>query len=214
MKSLQILSLIIAFSWASLASGADYYCIVFSHDSVPVPKAALSHSFATFIEVEGRSIKQTATINWGPKDEYRLFDGKVEGMNRSMISGIETPLNDKTNPKKVTAFGPYKITPETFQAAQAQITRLESGRYMYQVIDRVTPLDAANAAGIGPGVNCIHAITDSIGNVATGKAYGVTASTAIVSYFRSKGAIVDASEFYLWIRSDLGLDKYTIEWSQ
>jgi hypothetical protein len=184
---------------------ADFYCIVFSHDSNP-RRAAESHNFATFIKVEERAIVEQISINWGPIGEYRFGDGKVKGVNRTLKEALE---NAKSGGKVIKSFGPYKITPTAWDLAVKQKAYLDSGKVAYQVTDRVTALDLVDTPGI-PAINCIHAITDIGGNLVTGGKFGEVAAAEIVDFYKRRGLIVDKSEFYSWINKELEVDSYIL----
>lgn len=192
--------------FTSSAQAADYYFVLFCHDSEP-RKAAESHTYAVFTQVEGREITNKCVINWGPIQEYRLGDGKVPGQNRDYL---ETLKESRAEGKIVKMWGPYQISPETFQTAVRQRNYLDSGRVLYHVADRVTALDLSENVGRSnqPAVNCIHAVSDIGGNLVTGGRYGLRAGEEIIAFFKQKGILLGESEFYAWIPNDLGVTTY------
>lgn len=145
-----------------------YYVSIWAYESEP-SLARNSHTFATFVRTDGGQMEHH-TISWLPVDQFRIISSGQEGMNLDLASTLQRARNYNC---KVYEFGPYEITEELYNKAMAQISLLESGQVKYY------------ALGNGKYVcNCIHAVSNVIGPLATGATWGRAANRQIVVHYR------------------------------
>jgi len=106
-------------------------------------------------------------------------------------------------------WGPYEVWHGGYRRFMTQRAFLESGQIGYQCIDSV-----GEAARLGNGCNCIHAITDMdplFGRLEypLGK-FGQAASERIVKQIMERPVVIDPPRTHDWLIPALGLDRYTI----
>jgi len=196
-------------AWA----GDYYYVIIFGSESTPkLPR--YTHTWATFIHAcddDGdvyQSPLRVDTISWYPADlELRALRLRAEpGRNVDLEMTLHVVFATR---QRVSEWGPYEISPEFYEEAMRQKTRLESSQVKYKVID---PNFGPAAKSVS---NCIHAITDLDPN--RGRLYyselrrfGEEASHfAAYRLLRSEG-VVNRGQDLRWIEERLGLDQYPI----
>jgi hypothetical protein len=184
---------------APASTAAEHYCILFSNNGRK-SKPAESHTFATFVEVADNKLTKQYTISWGPVGEWKLFDGKVPGNNRSLKSSIEEPLRKHW---QVCMWGPYQIESNVFRKAEERYRELQKGELSYKAID-----SRARKNDRSPGVNCIHAVSDIGCFVKTDGKYGADATGAIAKEWKEKKVCGIYTKDNDKILKPLELDKY------
>lgn len=179
-------------------AGSEHFVIVFaSQDGLQtVWSAALSHTFATWIEVKDKQIANHFTISWCAPIRVKLFAPAENGKNRPLDETIRRCLGRGL---RVSMWGPYKVTAAFYANARRQFELLEaaqvSGEIKYKPLDGTSRFRDCKRA-----VNCMHAVSDTSGvTLKTGTLCGERASAAVVSHFKCLGLIVDRSEAYDWI---------------
>ncbi len=165
-------ALFLAVALALPAPASRYTVTVYAY-AVPGRGPAWTHTFATFTR-GGESL----CISWMPnapkaKGNVRLTSRPECGCNWSLAQTLEHAREIRA---KVHAFGPYPCRPELFEAAQRRVRELESGQIAYKAIDVLTR---------PKGVNCIHAVSDTISPpLDTGVLVSDAAAREIVRHFR------------------------------
>jgi hypothetical protein len=153
--------------------GGRYFVVLFGYEG-PGNKAVDSHTFAAFLDgdqLERGYRGAPPTISWLPEDGIVRPFGVHRGRNFTLE---ETLALADDRGYRVTPFGPFEIPRHVYQAAMAQIHFLESGRELYKMV--------AGAAA-RRGLNCIHAVSNVVGPLRTGVAWGVPATEAVTQHF-------------------------------
>ena len=109
----------------------------------------------------------------------------------------------------MSLWGPYEIPPGLYRKLLLQKQFIESGAIGYQCIDTI-----GEAAWLGEGSNCIHAISDA-DSMFTRQAYplsffGDSASLNILRQLVMRKAIPDVETTHDWLIPRIGLDRYPI----
>lgn len=180
-----------------------YYVIVFSHQKnvgnrLPPPHS--SHTWATFVKVNGDSIEEEKTISWGPEDNIIAVGREaVVGKNSNLKESLEFA---RSNGYVISHWGPYEISAEFYARGVERQRELESGKYLYKVLDAKTRHRNA--------INCIHAVSDIAGFLQTGTFRGESASRAVARHFQNRsGWVLDSNDDrHQWIIERLGVIKY------
>jgi hypothetical protein len=197
---MKVLVIAAFFVISSFASAAEHYCVLFSHNGRK-SKPGESHTFATFVEVSNGKLTQQYTISWGPIGEWKIFDGKVPGHNRSLKTSIEVPLSKDW---QVCMWGPYKMTPSYFEKAKQRYKDLHDGLYSYKAID-----SRARKNEQKPGVNCIHAVSDIGGFIKTEGHYGDSATGIVAEAWKDRKICEPYMKENDKILKPLELDRYS-----
>jgi hypothetical protein len=135
-----------------------YYGIVFGSQSTPkLPR--FTHTWATVIKAnwtEGQAepALELQTISWMPATlQIRTLNRHTEpGINLGMLESIQIM---KEKGERVSMWGPYQVRVTFYRRFLIQKGFMESGQVGYQCVD-----NRGEAARLGSGCDCIHAITD------------------------------------------------------
>ena len=183
----------------------SYYMVVFaSQRGANEPR--YSHTFATFVSVTGRGENEDHeieihTLSWLPKSlNIVILRAQTEpGINLDLQASLDWAASVQA---RVTAWGPYRIQEELYQAARNQIDRLNGGGIAYKAFKL---LDRSEAT------NCIYALADieqGRGLLSAGTAHGEAASQMVVRHFQRR--IIHPEQTHDWMRGRLGLEKHAV----
>lgn len=194
----------------SNALAEEYDVLFFSYQNKEgIAKPLHCHTFAVFTESDHGELKSKVVINWGPKDQWRVMDGKVPGHNHEETESIEKALSDRKVPKEVRMWGPFPITKDDYDRAADTRDDLDRN-YLYNAVNIVGKSDPKR-----PAVNCIQAVIKATGKKhSTGSKMGHKATQEVVDFYRKEGVIQDAwnhSRIEGDLVKSLGLDKYPIK---
>jgi hypothetical protein len=188
-----------------------YYILMFASQSTPrVP--ARSHTWAMAIKVtqapSGEPQIKTDTISWLPDSmKIRWWKFSVEpGSNFSNEFSIEHAL--KTG-QRVSAWGPYELSPGLYKRFVVQKAFLDSDAIGYQCTDAI-----GESARFGNGSDCFHAISDmdplfDRGNYPL-RYFGNRATLNIVRQLQERPTLIKPWVTHDWLYAALGLDRYPI----
>ncbi len=142
-----------------------------------------SHTFATFFLVTDGRATEKVTISWLPMRGYLRGPSGLQVPALRPVPGHNYTLAETLQfaaglGEPVSRFGPYEISLALYDTAKSQAAYLSSGRVYYKMLDRTSRPNA---------VNCIHAVTDIAGWVATGDIRGNGASRYVISHFAQRG---------------------------
>jgi hypothetical protein len=148
------------------------------------------------------------TISWMPAtlkiDALRYVTEK--GVNLGLHETLDYALADG---ERVSQWGPYECRPELYFRFVVQKVFLESGRVGYQCVDEL-----GEAAHIGNGCNCIHALTDMDPQFSRERypliRFGDSAAAFIAEECRRWNLLIDPNQMHAWVNTYLGLDSYPI----
>ena len=133
------------------AADERYYALFFAHQT-PSWRAEGSHTYVEFIRAEASAgappiILQRDTISWLPRDgRMRLLAAHPEeGRNASLEETLQL-----AGCRRVSAWGPYELTPCAYQKAIQRKAELDSGVIGYKAAV-VVPFRGRRVA------NCVHA---------------------------------------------------------
>lgn len=192
--------------------GERYYILVFGSQSTP-KKAKYTHTWATVVRATGcdgpgEPIVEENTISWMPASlDIRSFARKPEkGTNLGLHFTIEEMLR---HDERVSVWGPYEIGLGLHHRFLVQKQFMESGQIGYQCIDSF-----GEAARLGNGCDCIHAVTDMDPEFARNRYplsyFGEAASRHIVRELHERPVIIGPDRDHGWLLPALGLGKYPI----
>ena len=191
-----------------------YYLLVFGSEATP-KLARYTHTWAsmvraTFVPGQARPMLEIATISWMPASlEIRPANLSVEpGANLSLEMTLQEVL---CHNERVAMWGPYEVWHGLNRRFMMQKAFLESGQIGYQCIDTV-----GEAARVGNGSNCIHAITD-MDPLFGRQEYplrrsGQAASEHLVKQLLERPVVIDAPQTHDWLMPQIGLDRYSIDY--
>lgn len=166
-----------------------------------------SHTFATFVRATERGASTEAypnevhTLSWSPKSlNIVILRARPEpGVNLDLQASLDWAASVQA---RVTAWGPYRIQEELYQAARNQIDRLNSGTVAYKAFKLLDRSDATN---------CIYALADieqGRGLLAAGTAHGEAASAMVLRHFQHR--IIDLPQTHDWVKYRLGLGEHAV----
>ncbi|MCE9532431.1 MAG: hypothetical protein K8T89_15125 [Planctomycetes bacterium] len=189
-----------------------YYIIVFGSQSTPL-QARYTHSWATIVKATtpadgGAPQIEQHTISWMPASlEIAPLRLHVEpGTNLDLKFTIEEMLRHK---ERVSMWGPYEIWHGLYHRILTQKRFMESGAVGYQCIDTI-----GEAARVGNGSDCIHAITDMDPQFDRERYplayFGEAASLNIVRQLQRRPVMICPRKTHDWLIPALGLDCYPI----
>jgi hypothetical protein len=192
--------------------GERYYILVFGSQSTP-KQAKYTHTWATAVRVtaaDGRieATVEEHTISWMPRTLVirPLARASETGVNLGLHVTIDEMLK---HDERVSVWGPYEIGPGLFQRFLIQKQFLESGQVGYQCID-----SWGEAARLGTGCDCIHAITDMDPQFDRREyplsRFGDAASRHIVRELRERPVIIGPGRNHDWLLAALGLGEYPL----
>jgi len=179
---------------------SNHYVIVFAWQDTPDgfdPTPRLSHSFATFVQVEDNKIEEEYTISWVAPYGVRILAPPEPGQNWSLQETLNKASEDGL---RVMAWGPFRVSEEGYKKAKEKYFALEAAEanqsILYKAVDR-----RSRRFDSQPAINCIHAISDLADpNLATGSICGNEASRIIVEEFVKAGIILGDDHQAEWIR--------------
>jgi hypothetical protein len=154
-----------------------------------------THTFATFIKIiptnDTARIK-TDTISWLPRSlkvrPLRIIP--EPGINEDLFTSLNL-ARDRGLP--VMMWGPYEIDSNFYQRGLDQIQFLET-RAEYVVLD----------VGRRPwATDCIHAVSDLVGDLATRDKRGYSATKAVVDHLMPK--FKHPNQAWVWATESLGI---------
>jgi hypothetical protein len=188
-----------------------FYIILFASQATPrVP--ARSHTWATAVKVtqvpNAEPQIETHTISWLPDSmNVRWWKFTVEpGSNFSNEFSIEHALQTK---QRVSAWGPYEISPNLFKRFVMQKAFLDSDAIGYQCTDMI-----GESARRGNGCDCFHAISDMDPDLDRGsyplRYFGDRATLNIVRQVHERPILIQPWVTHDWLFAALGLDRYPI----
>jgi hypothetical protein len=136
-----------------------YYALVWASQRV-VRTPRYSHTFATVVHTAGRpsgevKVLDVNTISWLPATlDIRVLARHPEpGVNLTLGETLEYA---RRNGERVSLWGPFELRASSYQRFVVQKHFLETSGIGYQCDDNV-----GEAARVGDGCDCIHAITDA-----------------------------------------------------
>lgn len=166
------------------ASTTPQYFITVYGSQHRVNRPKLSHTFATFAELQVRPDASVArrdfTISWLPRDGNINPVGPAEaGRNYSLVETFA--WLDQTGSKIRWESPETEIQSRLFQSAEERFRELEGGTLRYKMIDsfQSRPHEVSN---------CIHGVTDlpvaleALGMAFTGILHGIQASRFVYQY--------------------------------
>jgi hypothetical protein len=168
---------------AGSAQAAQYYMVMFGYQGAP-NLARTSHTFATFVAVEGQAVTEEVTVSWLPAPGY-FGPGNSMPVLRA-VPGHNYTLDETiglAGDAQIQYWGPYQITDSLFAQAEARAGFLSEGTTSYKMI----VLDEARrepALYNQPGgvINCIMAVSDLGGYLDTGTNWGYAASSQVLGW--------------------------------
>jgi hypothetical protein len=192
--------------------GERYYILVFGSQGHP-KRPKYTHTWATMVRVtctDGPSAPTTEehTISWMPTSlNIRPLARVPEpGTNLALRFTIEEMLR---NEERVSVWGPYEVGPGLFHRFLVQKQFMESGLVGYQCID-----SWGEAARLGTGCDCIHAITDMDPQFDRREyplsRFGEAASRNVVKQLHERPIIIGPGRDHSWLRAALGLNQYPL----
>jgi hypothetical protein len=192
--------------------GERYYILVFGSQSTP-RRPKYTHSWATAVRVTGADgpgepAIEEHTISWMPAtlDIRPLARVPETGVNLGLRLTVEEMLK---HDERVSVWGPYEIGPGLFHRFLVQKQFLESGRVGYQCID-----SWGEAARLGSGCDCIHAITDMDPEFDRREyplsRFGAAASRHLVRQLHERPIIIGPGRDHGWLLGALGLGEYPL----
>jgi hypothetical protein len=181
-----------------------YYLAIFSSQR-PENWPKHSHTFATFVKVQGGCPLEVFTISWLPRGAAvrPLLLPPEQGRNYDLLSTLRLAA---VHGERVSMWGPYQILPELYQRALEQKSRLESGAVTYKAVDTGWPARRVS--------NCIHAVSDldrtrpPLRIASPG--WGDPASYYVTLHLLPW--IVDPCRVHDWVFDTLGLHDCCIRW--
>ncbi|QDU62111.1 hypothetical protein Pan216_29770 [Planctomycetes bacterium Pan216] len=179
----------------------SYYMIVFALQSGPANVIEKSHTFATFVKAnQNRQIIDTVTISW------LAASGIIETLNPVPQSGANWSLRDtlewgSEKGARMSKWGPYVIDAAFFERAKRRTEQLDRGNIKYLILDRRWRRHTGTR-----GFDCIHALSDIGGYLATGSARGEDASRKVAKHFKPwiRGRLLNEH----WLFLALGIDRF------
>jgi hypothetical protein len=187
-----------------------HYILIFGSQSTP-PRPRQAHSWATVVKVTcagtGPQIEEQ-TISWYPRtldiDPLKL---RVEpGANLDLHFTIEEVLRQN---ERVSLWGPYETWHGAYQRFLTQKAFLECGTVGYQCVDTI-----GEAARLGNGLNCIHALTDMDPQFNRQRYplifFGDAASHNVVRQLHARPVLIRPQVTHDWLIPALGLERYPI----
>jgi len=194
-----LLAVTLLLGLSSTAWADKCYCVLFAHDSKPVPLPTLCHIWGTFVQVsdDGKTVKKDVCLSWAP-ERVSYFDVPGKGYDLTSKQSIEDAVNGR---RHVRVWGPFAITKEFFDKAEAQQNK--PGKYKF--------LDYASRKRHGDrhATNCIHHLSDIAGPLKTGPCWGWWATAAVYRRYKRRGVIEDTDDRDK-IYTLLALDQYPL----
>jgi hypothetical protein len=209
---------------ASIPKNPDerFFLILFgAHDLVHNPDH--SHTWATLVRVRASDCGpcgvttpgcvdpalDVQTISWLPvKGTIRARNRYVEpGRNYELHETMKVVYDTK---QSVAYWGPYEVWRGFAHRFQIQKEFLDTGVVGYQAND-----ERGEAARLGNGCDCIHAITDMDPIYPRWRyplaAYGKPATANLIRRFMHSPIWIDPPTTHEWLLPRLGLDAYPLE---
>lgn len=201
--------------------GERYFVVFFgSHDLLHRPQ--YTHTWATLVRVPESEVGQCGspragcidptldvqTISWLPtKGTIDPRNYTVEpGRNFDLHETMKLVLDTK---QSVAYWGPYEVWHGFAHRFMVQKEFLDSGVVGYQCVDV-----RGEAARLGNGCDCIHAVTDMDPVYPRWRyplaIYGKAATANLVRRFMHSSIWIDPPMTHAWLLPRLGLDEYPI----
>lgn len=164
-----------------------YFVVIFAFES-DSKRPKYAHSFGTFIKLgpprpgSDRPTMECQTISWLPReygDDYKLGFGRRIGHNYTLGESLSFAYDRCLN---VCAFGPYEIDCELYREVTEHIAFLNSGRVRYKVVALFQRVPAYLHIR-GGAMNCINALAQPAGYLASGAKYGCRLSAFMVDHY-------------------------------
>lgn len=162
----------------------EYFAEFYSYEG-KLGLAATTHTFGRFVKtINGKPVEKV-DISWLPKEE------SVSSLNRmplfTSVPGKNFSLEDTfliANNKTITNHGKYSIAESLFENAKGRKTLLDSGKIPYKFLATANSDD---------GVNCIHALMGTAGDIPTGIKSGIKATEAVIDHFLKQNLMAKVS---------------------
>lgn len=139
--------------------------------------ASQSHTFASFVRVDGDGEQTWSTISWLPKTfaadqticifedlgdaaKQKLFGNPCEPVVARNYDLTKTVGWAVAADRKLGIWGPYRIKRELYDLGKARVDFLESGAVSYMADDG----DTRKKGEAGAAFNCMHAVSDLRGH--------------------------------------------------
>lgn len=202
--------------------GERYFVLFFgSHDLLRRPQ--YTHTWATVVRVPASEVGQCGTRTAGCVDpllnaqtiSWLPTKGKIDPRNYTVEPGRNYELHETlkfvydTN-QSVAVWGPYEVWHGFAYRFNVQKEFLDSGTVGYQCVDT-----RGEAARLGNGCDCIHAITDMDPVYPRWRYplafYGKPATANLVRRFMHSPITINPRETHDWLLPRLGLDAYPLQ---
>lgn len=166
----------------------NYYCLIFSYDSKPIPLPYKCHVWGVFVHTNDKGqIVEEFPVSWEP-DKISFIDRKRSGWHSTLQDNLE-----RASKYSIRMWGPFETERDFFLKAKAQ--HLAEGKYKF--FDFYTRKKAQN---------CIHRLSDIAGPHRTGIYWGWWAADSVYKHYRRKNVIRDTDN--TTVVQLLGLDKH------
>lgn len=190
-----------------------HYLLLFGSEAGCPKKPELTHTWATLVTATDRPgcpdpHLDVETISWLPANLHIRPDSKEVEPGKNF--DLETTLNEsvRTN-QEIAVWGPFEVWHGFAHRFRVQKEFLESGRVGYQCID-----SRGEAARMGNGHNCIHAVTDMDPLFGRGRYalifYGQSATRNFLGRVMRAPEVIAPRTTHDWIVPKIGLDRYPI----
>lgn len=192
--------------------GERYYLLVFGSQVVPV-RPSRCHTWATAVRVvdqgpDAPPCIEAHTISWFPASlDVRPWCFRGEpGRNLGLHETIEFVQGQH---QRVSLWGPFEIRAGLYRKFVMQQEFVASNSFYYQCIDTV-----GEAARMGNGSDCIHAISDADAQFDRGGyaliRFGDRASKNIVEQIAARDGFYNYCLTHDWLITALKIDQYCI----
>lgn len=166
------------------ALAAEHYMVMFAAET-PENTARTAHTFATFVTMEDGALTEELTISWLPAPGH--FGPGYSMPPFAIVPGKNYTLDEtiRISPRRRTTFwGPYEISPSLHERAARRVAYLDRSVTSYKMMNlaRGHLRDAPLRNRPGGAINCIMAVSDVGGFLSTGTAWGIDASSQVLSF--------------------------------
>lgn len=163
---------------------AERFMVMFAAET-PENTARTSHTFATFVTMEHGTVTEELTVSWLPAPGY--FGPEYSMPPLAIVPGKNYTLDEtiRLSPRRRTSFwGPYEISDSLYERAARRVAYLERRVTSYKMtnVARGRLRDAPLRNQPGGAINCIMAVSDIGGYLDTGTAWGINASSQVLSF--------------------------------
>jgi hypothetical protein len=192
--------------------GERYYTLIFGSQSTPL-RPRYTHTWVTVVRVSDQGPGkppqiEPLTISWMPATlDIHPMRFRVEcGVNLDLQQSLE---NAVAHQERISMWGPFEMRTGVYRKFLIQREFMMSGRVGYQCIDSI-----GEAARMGNGCDCIHALTD-MDSMFGRREYPLTkfgdkASENIVKVIMQRDILINPAQTHDWLMPVLGLDCYHI----